>query len=338
MHRTFRTGQGSGGQTTIQLVAAEAINGSVDPKAVFVGTFPNPQSALDGRINAGNADPGTFDNYNPGSNAVHSIDWSNLKFAYLITGGRTYNALEMNVWRNDFSVPLTIEFFNTGVTDPTGSPFKTFSKTVLTDGGGGLDANVLFFDDNVDCTATLGGGNNYWVVLTFGAFVTNPVDIAPHINGTAPNFLEWNGAAWVTPFSSVQRSPGISLFLLPTGGLVYNSKGNDSISSPSASAYDTIMAGRPRFLGFVASNVAQGGVATVIMSGQATFTTPFSGLPANPACIELGTSLGEVVNYDVFSGPPTQLPIGNTYDAQSVIISKNNDASNGFTYVNGQYQ
>lgn len=329
----------SAGATALSFVAAEAIDGSVDPKAVFVGTFPNPQSALDGRIASGGADPATWDNYNTGANAVHSIDWSNLKFAYLISSGRTYNAINFDVWRNDFSVPLTIEFFNTGVATPTGVAFKTFSKTIVTDGGGGLDNNVLFFDDNVDCTATLGGGNNYWLVLTFGAFVTNPVDIAPHINGIAPNFLEWNGAAWVTPFTSVQRSPALSLFCAHTGGLIYQSKGDDAYQSPSGNAFDQIAMGRARFLGFVTSNVAQGGTAAVVIAGAVTFTSQFGGVPGNPACIQLGTTLGAVDNYDIFNGPPSYLPVGNTYDAQSVIINKAPDqVTDPIVFRNGQYQ
>lgn len=327
----------SAGATAISFVAAEAIDGSIDPKAVFVGTFPNPQSSQDGRYASGNpVSPSVFDYYNPGSNAVHSISWQNLKFGYLIPAGRNYNALVFQIWRNNWSVPVTIEFFNTGVATPTGVAFKTFSKTITTVGAGGLDDYAYFFDDNVDCTATLGGGNNYWMVLTFGAEVGNPVDMAPHIAGTAPNFLEWNGVAWVAPFTSPGRSPGISLALIPTGSLIYASKGDDIYDAPNASGMDNVAAGRARFLGFITSNVAQGGTASVVINGAVTFTTPLRS-NSGPAALELGTSLGEIVPYNVFSTPPTRLPVGTSYDTQSLIINKGNGNA-PFTFDNGQYQ
>lgn len=325
---------GAGGATFVTLTAGEAINGSVDPKAVFVGTFPNPQSNRDGRAPGGDTfAAGQWDRYETGRNVVHSIDWSNKMFAYKTSGGRTYNAIQFEIWNNGFNVSLAIDFYNTGVATPTGVPFKSFNKTVSCPNVGGIDANVYLMDDNVDCTATLGGGNNYWVVMTWG-LGSAAVDIAPKINATAPDFLEWNGAVWVTPFSSVQRLPGMVVFLAPTGGQVYQSLGNDVYANTTSGSFDEVAYGRDRFLGFVTSNVTQGSSVRVQLTGAVGFTTPFTLNPGNRATLQLGNTLGIVEGYDVFTGPSSNLPIGNTYDAQNVIINK----VTNFVFQGGQYQ
>lgn len=261
---------GNGSGTTIQLTAGEAIRGAANPKAVFAGTVYSPASE-NGIQSSGGLANVLWDVYNPGVHGDHSIDWSSKKFAYKLTGGKTFNEITFYCWNNSMTVVITAQFYKTGVTAPTGSPFHTHVINYSEPGGGGVDQNIYNIGE-ADCTLPLTGGNNYWLVLTFGVGSTT-VDLAPHISGAAPDFLEWNGSSYVTPFSSPGRSPGIKLGLVPELGHVYNSLDGDGPTNPSSSQISNWVQGRGRFLGFVSGDYDKGDLVTITTQGELTFLT-----------------------------------------------------------------
>lgn len=329
--RTFQsTGGGTGGGTlTASFVAGEAINGAIDPKAVFAGTTFDPTDG-DGRNSTGGIVTTIFDVYDPGSNASHSIDWSSKMFAYKLTGGKTFNEIEFEGWNNNMSVTINVDFYNTGTTTPTGVPFYSTVISYTEPGGGGSDTNNYYLNGDADCTATLGGGNNYWLVLTFGVGSTT-VDLQPHVGGAAPDFLEWNGLAWVTPFSSPGRSPGVALSLAPTFGNVYHSLGGDTLDDSNSGKMDEWLWGRQRFIGFVNTNVVQGGTAVVILDGNVNFTTDLLDQSNRPSNFQLDTSLGVI---EFYNSPAITLKVGTAVDITTLHINRNSSV----LPVEGAYQ
>jgi hypothetical protein len=312
-YRVFQSGGGGGGgSVSATFIAGEAIWGATNPKAVFVGnTFD--QGSLDGKVGNFNSSLGasTYDVFSPIGSDTHSPNWASTKFAYKITGTsytgsaprRTFNQINFNkTWNNNFLVDIDIDFYNAGILEPAGAPFYSTTITVDADGGGDASPYWYYLGDNIDCTTDLGGGNNYWVTLTFGAAQNaNPIDIGPKTSAIPPNFLQWNGAAWVAPFTTPTRVPGFQLFLAATIGQVYNSldpEGDGQLEYENENAIDQLMFGRQRFMGFVIADVAQGGTATVIKDGVIDFTTPLMTATDQTNNFKLGSStLGGIARF-----------------------------------------
>jgi len=315
---------GSSG-TTITAIAGEVINGSSDPKAVFIGT----NNGIDDISNLELT--GTYDLYASSATGILQNYLAGSKYAYKVDSGKSYSMFTIrNVIGQNTTVPITIELYNTGTVEPTGSPIHTTTSTIRNFSSGSSD-NVIYLNDTLDFTQTLGGGNNYWLVVTFGSYSGTTLQT---YRGTAgsPNELVWNGSAWVSA-SGGNRCPAIELQLLPILGYVYNSKGDDSFGDGFINNTPPgFVSGRKCFMGFVKQDAVKGDTVNIHIDGKVNFSTAISGNESKN--IQLGTTLGAISTYD-FNTTPTRLRVGTRVNTNDVVINKNSTVA---IFKDGQYQ
>jgi len=320
---SVNTSGGTG--TKIQAIAGEVINGSSDPKAVFIGT----NKGVDYTSTLGLTP--TYDLYQSSATGVLQNYLAGSKYAYKIDSGKSYSMFTIrNVIGQNTTVPITVEIYNTGTTEPTGSPILSENYTIR-DFTSGSNDEVRYLNDTIDCTQTLGGGNNYWMVVTFGSYSGT---VLRTYRGTAgsPNELVWNGSAWVSA-SSLNRCPAVELQLLPILGYVYNSRGNDVFGDGFVGdTPDGYVSGRKCFLGFLTQNAVKGDTVDIYIDGKVTFATALIGTETKN--IQLGTSLGSIDTYNS-KVTPTQLRVGTRIGDNEIIINKNSTVA---MTIDGQYQ
>lgn len=293
----------SGQSTTIVGIAGEDIDGSTEPKAVFVGYPSNPETTLV-QLLAINGFNNTYDRLDYSSGvAGHPEDvQSNRRFAWQLTPSHdmTINTIDMVAdGAGGVHGVLTVKFDTDNAGEPSGSPFYT---VVTPNAAFAVNDDDTFFllADSVQLT----GGVTYWLDITYS------MDSAYTPAVSSPNqttMLEFVTGAWVP--ASV-NSFDILLSFLPYTGKIYQ-----AIDETSGIDQGRVF-GRGRFLGFTKDNVSKGDPITVIIEGEVGDYTSLGSNQDGEIYLS-NTNIGGVV---ADSGT---LKIGHQTTDQVLVVSRN---------------
>ncbi len=300
-------GSGGGASSTITLIAGETINGATNPVPVFMGTNIDVDG-IDRLFTDDDWNTSQWDVYQSPKASGSTYTWNqNTKYAYKISGDRVYDIFNLFGLRRQGiqgnNVSYTINIYNTGVTEPTGTPIATRSISTTYPGTGtGSYNQYIALSAEVDCTPVLSGGNNYWLELVIGTITPGASTDIETFNRTllsGGDYLAWNGSAWVAA-----NVPAVELIGVPNAGYVYRNYGDNGFSSLESldSPIDQHDVSRGHFVGFVTSNVVKGAPVVVTTDGIVTFTTPFTTSGGSQYVVP-DTIIGTVTTVDAFSNP-----------------------------------
>jgi hypothetical protein len=241
-------------RVTFTAIAGEDIDGSTEPKAVFIGYQAN-QQVTQVATAAANPFSNTYDvlDYSSGISG-HPQDANGRRFAWQLTPSHdmTINTLDMiGDGASGVHGVLTVKFDTDNTGEPSGSPFYTVVTPshlfAIND-----NDTVFRFADSVQ----LQGGVTYWLDITYSMDSTyTPATSSPN----QTTMLEYVTGAWTTvAFNSFD----ITLNFVPFSEQVYQ-----SLTEPSGGGASSGIYGRSRFIGFTTDTVSKGDTVTIIHDG-----------------------------------------------------------------------
>lgn len=245
----------SSGQVVFASIAGEDIDGSTEPKAVFLGYQAN-QQVTQTDTNVTIPFSNTYDvlDYSSGISG-HPQDANGRRFAWELTPSHDMNINTLSMLGDGASGVtgvLTVSFDTDVAGQPSGTPFYTVTTPSH---AFGINDNwtICIFADLVQ----LQGGTTYWLDVTYSMSAAyTPATSSPNQTTMLENIAgTWGSVAF--------NSFDIQLNFVPFSEQVYQSLTETTGGNPSTGLY-----GRGRFIGFTTDNVVKGDPITIIRDGE----------------------------------------------------------------------